>query len=171
MSIRERMQTNKVLGVSAAVSLLFIAAISFAIQFWPHKKPNLTMQYYTDDDGQTWFASPISQVPPFDHNGKTAVIAELYTYDNGSKTFCAYVSQYTPEAKQKLESAFADAQAKGQPLNTVPLLNDPYFVRTGMLVKALGANNEWIPYSDPRANQVFSIHSPDGSTVDEVFVY
>jgi hypothetical protein len=171
MSIRERLQGNKITGVVIGASLLFVAAIAIAIQFWPQKKPDLARQYYSVDDGQTWFSDEVSHVAPFDHDGKTAVIAEIYTYDNGNKMFCPYLAKYTDDAKKRLEAEIADAKAKGEPVDAVPLLHDSLFMRANTMVKLAGPNNSWIAYTDPRAAEVFSIHTPDGSAPDEAFVY
>jgi hypothetical protein len=169
--LRKGLADNKRVGVAVGIALILIAGVSLAIQFWPQRRPNLAMAYFTDDDGQTWFRDSLANVAPFDHNGKTAVIAEVYTYDNGNKEFCAYLAKFTPEAQKKLSAAIADAKAKGLPPNSVSLFHEPFFIRTGMMVKLPGRSNPWMSYSDPRASQVFSIRSPDGSAVDEVFVY
>jgi hypothetical protein len=171
MFIRSALGVRKGLSVAIGCGLLLIAAVSLAYQFWPQRKPNISMTYYSDDDGQSWFQDSSFKVAPFDHNGKTAVIAEVYTYDNGDKSFCAYLAKYTPAAKKRLETAFADVQSKGQLPNTVGLLHDRSFIQSGMVVKRPGRNNDWLPYSDPRANDLFSIRSPDGSAVDQLFVY
>jgi len=171
MDVRTTLNEKRQLSTVAAFGFVLLAAIVLAYQFWPQKKANLSQTYFTEDDGKTWFADSSYHVAPFDHNGKTAVIAEIYNYDNGSKTFCAYLAKYTPEAKKRLEAALADAQAKGQAPSSVTLYHDHGFIQAGMMVKLPGSNSSWLPYSDPRANDVFSIHSPDGSVVDQVFVY
>jgi hypothetical protein len=38
-------------------------------------------------------------------------------------------------------------------------------------VKKAGPGNSWIAYGDPKANEVFTIRSPDGTTIDQCFVY
>jgi hypothetical protein len=171
MSIRENLGKNRIVGVGIGVALLVLAASAIAVEFWPEKKPDLLMQYYTDDEGQTWFSDEVSNVAPFDHGGKTAVIAQLFTYDNGSKKYCAYLVKYTPDAKKRLDAAVADAKAKGQPASEIPLLHDPLFMRSNALVKLPGSGHDWVPFLDPSAIQVFAPHSPDGSAVDQVFVY
>jgi hypothetical protein len=171
MFIRSKLASEKTTGTFFAVGLIVVAAIALLYQFWPHKKADLSMAYYTDDDGATFFEDSSFKIAPFDHNGKTAYIAEVYTYDDGSKKFCAYLAKYTPEAKKRLEAAIADAQAKGQPPGSVSLFNDRNFVNSGMMVKLPGADKQWLAFTDPRASAVFSIHSPDGSAVDEAFVY
>ncbi|MGD0540206.1 MAG: hypothetical protein ABSB33_01685 [Tepidisphaeraceae bacterium] len=171
MYIRNTFSEKKKMSLIAALGLLLLAAVCLAYQYWPQRKANLALAYFTDDDGKTWFKESSYRIAPFDHDGKTAVIAKIYTYDNGAKKYCAYVAEYTPQAKQRLEAAVADAQAKGEPPSSVDLFHQRDFIVSAMQVKLPGDNNPWIPYLDPRANQVFSIHSPDGSVVDEVFVY
>ena len=86
------------------------------------------------------------------------------------KNSAPYLTQFTPEAKQKLEAALTEAKQKGQPPDSVALYHDRNFMQKGMLVKRPGAG-EWVPYDDPKAIEVMSIRSPDGSAVDQVFVY
>lgn len=171
MFIRKKLADDKRMGIAIAIVLLAVAALALAVQFWPQRKPNLALAYYSDDDGQTWFKDSAFRVAPFDHDGKTAVMAEIYNYDNGSKEFCAYLAKYADETKRQLEQAIADAQAKGLPPGSVALYNDRAFLNSGTMVKLPGSKNSWIPFNDRRATPVFSIHSPDGSQVDEVFVY
>ena len=50
--------------------------------------------FFTDDEGQHWFPDDRRKVPPFDHNGKEAVEAEVYKCDG--KTFVNHMKRYTP---------------------------------------------------------------------------
>lgn len=171
MGVREVLNKQRGLSTVMAAGLLVLAAAAMAWQYWPAAKPKLSQAFYTDDDGQTWFADSAYRVPPFDHNGKTAVLAQVYTYDNGSKQFCGYLVQYTPAAKRQLESALSDAAARGQPPGSVALFHEPDFIRSGMMVKLPGSSSPWVAWSDPRSAQVVSLHSPDGSVIDQAFVY
>jgi len=170
MDIRRSLQQKPIFGVAIAIFLVLMASAILARQYWPQKKANLSEAYFTDDDGNTWFNDSAFLVPPFDHNGRTAVFAEIYTYDNGAKKFCAYEAKYTPKAKKRLEAALADAQKNNQPPSTVSLYHDRSFITEGMLVKAPGSS-DWVSMADPQANSVCSIHSPDGTAVDQCFVY
>jgi hypothetical protein len=171
MGIRERLRQKPSLAAAAAVLFLVVAAVIVARTYWPEKKADLDQALYTDDDGQTWFADSKFRVPPFDHNGKQAVVAQVYSYADGKKQFCAYLARFTPEAKRQLEAALADAKRRGQPPGSVGLYRDRGFMSRGTEVKLPGPNGPWIPFSDPKALAVFSIHSPDGSEADQVFVY
>jgi len=171
MGIREKLKASPSVAAGAAAIFVLVAAAIVARSYWPEKKADLSQAYYSDDDGKTWFADSTFLVTPFQHNGKTAVVAQVYSYDDGKKEFCAYLAQFTPQAKQELEAALADAQKNGRPPGSVALYQDPRFMKEGTEVKLPGPDNPWIPYSDPRAQSIFSVHAPDGTTVDQVFVY
>jgi hypothetical protein len=145
--------------------------VIMARQFWPQKKADLSQSYFTDDDGASWYVDSEYLVPPVDHNGKTAVFAQVYSYAKGDKQFCAYMTRYSDSAKKKLEAAIADAKSRGQSPNSVSLFQDRGFMQSAIEVKKPGAGNQWINQSDPRAIDVISVHAPDGSAVDQVYVY
>ena len=171
MGLREKLKEKPSLALGAAVFFVLLAAGNLVNSYWPEKKADLYQAYYTDDDGQTWFADSAFLVPPFAHGGKTAVVAEVYTYDDGKKQFCAYVAQFTPEAKTELVTALANAKKNNQPPGSVALFHDHTFMRSGTQVKLPGPNHPWISYGDPKAQEIFTIHSPDGTPVDQAFVY
>jgi len=169
--IRQRIGEKKGAGVALGVGLILVAAIALAVQHMPEKKADLNQAFFTTDDGETWFADSAYRVAPFEHAGKEAVIAQVYSYAGGNKQFCAYLAKYTPEAKQKLEPAIAKAKANNEPPSSAALFRDHNFMKSAMLVKARGTTQPWVPMTDPKAQEIMSIRSPDGSEVDQVFVY
>jgi hypothetical protein len=171
MGIRENLAKNKNLSTSLSIGLILVAAVILAWHFWPEKKANLSQAFFSDDDGQTWFQDSVYLIPPFDHNGKTAVRAEIFTYDSGKKPFCAYLAKYTDEAKKRLEDSIAEAKKNGQPPNSASAFADPMYLRANLLVKKPGAGNPWVPSIDHSSAQITSIQSPDGSEVDQFFAY
>ena len=171
MFIRENMRQKKKLSLILAIAFLFVAGGVLAYTYWPAKQASLSLAYFTDDDGQTWFIDQTTNLAPFEHNGKTAVMAEIFTYDDGSKKFCGYLAKYTPEARQRLQAALADAKSHGQSPGSVALFHDHTFMASAILIKKPGSGNPWISQGDPKAGEVMNIHSPDGSAVDQYFVY
>jgi len=172
MEIRKTLEGKPVAGIGAAVAMVLIAGAIIAKQYWPEKKANLTLAYFTDDDGKTWYADNAYSVPPTNHSGKTAVFAEVYSYDGGSKQFCAYLEKYNPDAKKRLEASIAEAEKNGRPPGSAALFQDHWFMQSAIMVKSPGAGDDkWITGTDPAATQIMSIHSPDSSAVDQVFVY
>jgi hypothetical protein len=170
MEVRKAIQGKPVFGVGVAAIMLLLAGLIIAREYWPQKKPDPSRAYLTDDDGQTWYPESAFSVPPFDHNGKTAVFAEVFTYDGGSKQFCGYLQEYTPEAKKRLDASIAEAVKNGLPPGSARLFQDPGFMRQGVQVKSVGSGGRWIPIADPDATAVMAIHSPDGSALDNAFV-
>jgi hypothetical protein len=171
MFLREKLGEKNKLSMIAAVLFILLAVAVLAYTYWPAPKAKLGQAYFSDDDGQSWFAADTTKLAPFDHNGKQALMAEIFTYDNGSKKFCGYLEKYTPEAKAKLEAALAQAKANGQTASSVGLFHDPAFMQSAVLLKKPGAGNAWMSYSDPKVGDVLNVHSPDGSAVDQYFVY
>ena len=146
---------------------MLIAAAIVIHSYWPEKKPDVNQSLYSDDDGQTWFGDTYYRAAPFDHNGKTAVMAQVYSYDDGKKQFCGYLTRYTADAKAQLQAALDNAQKRGQPPGTISLYQNQNLMNQ-LEVKLPGPNHPWVHYSDPKAMEIRSVHSPDGSTVDKV---
>jgi hypothetical protein len=169
--IRQKIGEKQSIGVALGAGLILVAAIALAVQHMPEKRADLNQAFYTTDDGETWFADSAYRIAPFEHEGKTAVIAQVYSYAGGSKRFCAYLAKYSPAGKERLEAAIAKARANNEPPGTAAPFRDREFMQSAMLVKARGAGKEWVPIGDPRAGEIMTIHSPDGSEVDQVLVY
>ena len=169
--IRQKIGEKQSIGVALGIGLILVAAIALAVQHMPEKRADLNQAYYTTDDGATWFADSAYHIAPFDHSGKPAVIAQVYSYAGGSKRFCACLAKYTPQGKERLEAAITKAKSHNEPPGNAGPFRDRDFMQSAMLVKAPGAGKEWVPISDPRAQQIMTIRSPDGSEVDQVLVY
>ena len=172
MDIRRTLQGKPVAGIGAAVFMVLIAGVLLARQFWPEKKANVTQAFWSDDDGKTWYSDSAYLVPPIDHNGKPAVFAVIYNYDGGSKQFCAYLEKYSPESKKHLEASIAEAVNDGKKPSAAALFQDHTFMQNAVMVKSPGApESTWIYQTDPSVLNVISVRSPDGSAIDQVFVY
>lgn len=170
MGMRESMRKNPAFAAGGAALLVLIAGFFIARNYWPQKTGDLLQAWYSDDDGASWFADSVYKVAPFDHNGKTAAVAEVYSYADGKKQFCGYLMKYTPEAKRELEQALDAAKQQGRDPGSVSLYQSQSFMNR-TLVKLPGAGNPWVPSGDPKARDIRTVHSPDGSALDSVVVY
>jgi hypothetical protein len=78
MSIREACQRNPKIVTGVAILSLAIAMFMIFTQvkgeFGPENTE--TQAFYTVDDGKTWFVDEASKFPPFDKDGKVAVLAQ-----------------------------------------------------------------------------------------------
>src|SRR6478609_8126910 len=74
-------------------------------------------QFFTVDDGKTWFADDATKLPPFDKDGKQAVRAYVYRTAKG-KEFVNHLERFTANAKQAIEQAGkSGGSTRGPPKN------------------------------------------------------
>jgi hypothetical protein len=109
MAIREQLNGSSVAGIGAAAVLFGVSIAMFAYYHYhygsgSHGDPHY--EYYSDDDGQSYFTDSAFKFPPFDHNGKTANAALVF--DDGEKRFVAYLLRFTPEGQKELQDAYTN---------------------------------------------------------------
>ncbi len=170
MGIREKLNDNPrvTTGITAAIVVIALAFIIY--QLLPNRGPRIpTERFYSDDDGATWFADDINKIPPFDHNGKQAVRANVYQCGSG-KPFVAYLEKYDDKAKAKLEELQAKMKEVGNnppgPGQVPPGADFEEVSMTGIMVKKPGGGN-WVRQMDYQHSQeVTTIKCPDGKVDD-----
>jgi hypothetical protein len=157
LDIRQSMNENKPAAIVLTV-LAIVAAVVLGIWYSGPRRPVdfTTREFFSDDDGTTWFVDDGTKLAPFDHNGKQAVLAKVFQCGNG-KMFVGYLEKLSDDTRQKIEAA----RAAG-PVRSGPARAD----RTGfngILLKKPGAK-EWIKSTDPAAADVEKVTCPDGGT-------
>jgi len=117
--------------------LIAIAAILFASRAAPRDAGRAGVQdFYSADDGKTWFADSADKPSPFEKNGRHAYRAYVWKSADGKK----FVSH--------LERSVAAASA-------IPGAN--------LEVKKPGAGDDsWVKTSTPAAQKVMAPIGPDG---------
>ena len=109
--------------------------------------------FVTVDEGKTFFPAPAEQLPPFQHEGKTALRAYVFTC--GGKSFVGYLERYSDRAKQLMLESWKSQQATGRP----PSMNSEML--SGIEVKRPG-DATWVRHSDlARAAEIMSVRCPD----------
>jgi hypothetical protein len=156
MSLREKLNKSSSLTTIASVLIIILAVALMAWQFWPkgYKRTGYTEMYYTTDDGQTYFAADrLTNIPPFDKDGKQAVQAQVVRcgYD---KPFVGYMTRFNDQAKKALE----EAKAKGE--LTQDLMGN--YATQGEAKKP--GDTEWVPWLKLGETKVATIDCPDGKT-------
>jgi hypothetical protein len=163
MGVREKLNSNRVIGFLVAAILLAAATVQAAYFLWSAapKHQSATDAFYTDDDGRTYFTDSIYKFPPWDHNGKKANIAMVYSSSSGS--FVGYQVRYAAAARKELLDLYAKAEAGQCPLSDVNRLMTTQRVGVvGKEVKIRGAD-KWVPMASmPRP---IPVKAPDGSDV------
>ena len=98
MHVREWLHKNKHVSTIAACGVILIGIGATAYQLLP-ERPS-TQAWYTTDDGKTWFKDSNRKVPPFEYDGKEAVLAHVRECDG--KPFVGYMERYKPEGAKKM---------------------------------------------------------------------
>lgn len=160
MSLRELMDKNKQI-TTAAGGVLLVAAIALIIYQLSPEKPS-KYEWYSNDDGATWFRDSIRRAPPFDKDGKPAALVKVYEC-NGKK-FVASMTRFKPEAQKKM-AAFYEAEDHGQnpdPNSVIAYSNQVEYKRPG--------DKQWT--SDMAAyTSMLLVKCPDGSAQEPTIVF
>ena len=162
--MRVRAFFNRHPAATALVVLVLtaLAVASVVNQLRPQEEMRFIppKDFYTVDDGQTWFTDDIDKITPFDHAGKPAVLVRLFTCDGGKTRFVGYLEKLPDGALEKFRAA------RRLPADAVPEADD-VAAMVGSLVKRKG-EADWVPSSDPqRYAQVTQVHCPDGGGVPD----
>jgi hypothetical protein len=162
MGIREKLNDNPgvTTGVTAAIVVIAVAFIIW--QLLPSRPSIATKDYYTVDDGATYFKDDIKKVPPFVYEGKEAVRVRVFRCAKGGP-FVGYLEKYTPTAKKQLEAAQNPPPSgpNGPAPGFNPMMESE--MMNGRLVKKPG-DKKWVSQQDPAYQQVVDVKCPDGST-------
>jgi hypothetical protein len=159
MGVREKLNSSRTMGFVVAGVLLAMAAGQIAFFFRPQHHQSATGAFYTDDDGQTYFADNVYKFPPWDHDGKQANMAMVYSSASGN--FVAYQVRYTPAAQKELQDLYAKAQSGERPLADVNrLMTSEQIGIAGKDVKMRGTD-KWLPMT--RMPRPVPVKAPDGS--------
>ena len=154
MEIRRVLDENPSIATISTISVIVIALIAIFFEIKGKSKPSApTQAYYTVDDGASYFADDVNLVPPYMHDGKEAVRAQVLKGATG-KPFVVYLVRISTRAHSKLEKLVAE---KG---GSPEALTDD---RRDIEVKPpLALNAKWVPIDS--SGSVTDVHPPAGVT-------
>ena len=116
MGMRETLERKKGLSVGIAMVLIVLGVGGIVWQLMGRSndtRNNIPNEFFTDDDGQTFFTAKATNISPFDHEGKQAVKAIVYECDG--KKFVGYMERFTNEARQVMASGSPAPEVKPAP--------------------------------------------------------
>lgn len=131
MSFRDALNKQK-LPISIAAAIMLVVCGWFIVSNLTDNSQVLgSKQFFTNDDGKTFFIDSVQKVPPFEHEGKTAYIAQLFRCPQGGEPFVGYLERYAPEGQEILRKYYAQPdRAKAAGL-LFPVLNHTEIKRPG----------------------------------------
>jgi len=158
MPLRAFLNRHPVATVGVVVVLIALAVVSIVYQLRPPSDVALgpRKDFYTVDDGETWFVDDIDKITPFDHDGKPAVLVHLFTCDGGKARFVGYLEKLPDGAVEKYRARM------NFPASATPEADDVAEM-VGSLVKRKG-EMEWVASIDrERFEQITQVHCPGGT--------
>jgi hypothetical protein len=135
------------IGVGCGVVVLAIGLIVAQVMAGKHRYPSgPPSDYFSADDGKTYFTAGDDNVPPFDHGGQQAVRA--YVFQCGSEPFVGYLERFTPAYHDAVVAHGISAEA----------------LRYGREIKKPG-EDKWHAVTDMATeNKLTEVHCPNGGT-------
>src|SRR5262245_16299218 len=106
MGVREKINQAPLLAASVVV-----VALAGAVGFYFFRSAGQSgsggkqTDYFTIDDGKTWFPDDGNKLSPFMKDGKPAYRVYVWTCDGGKTKFVSNLERYTDEAKTAIEQA------------------------------------------------------------------
>jgi hypothetical protein len=164
MNLRETLNQKPGLAVGLTAGIIIVAALLIYFQVrTPSIDETPDQVYYTDDNGQTYFADDFNKVVPFDHNGKQAYRAEVFQCGN-DKPFVAIIGRHTPGGKDELQKYIDNPPKDSDGLIRMGI------DRRGLEVQKVGSNPKvWVFSGDYDAEKLReNIKCPDGSPAKPV---
>ena len=154
MTIRETI--NRRPGI-AGLGVVIIVAIAAAFSLHgvrPKALPGpITQAFYSNDDGQSYFADALGKPVPFDHDGTPAYRAYVYRCENSSRAFVGYLARQVGRDSAAVHStSTADAVSAGVHSSA----STP-----GTEVKRPGDHN-WVGLDSAEGAAIVNVTCPDG---------
>ena len=161
MGVVSRLNENKKVGVGVGAALIIIAVGLVALQLYGGNASSLkgsTKAFYTDDNGKSFFKDDISKIPPFDHNGKQALRADVFRCEDNHE-FVGLVYRFTDMGKKQMTNYLAQ-----HPRDPEGTLRTGIEMR-GMQVKKVGADEKaWAPNDEQYTERLRdSVRCPQGN--------
>jgi hypothetical protein len=160
VEIREKLNKNPLWAGLIAVVCLGILG---AVVFWPKEEQDQAVinysgkQFFTVDDGATYFVADVTNIPPFTHEGKTAYRVKVYTCEDG-KEIVSHLERYNEAALKRIRDM--DGGTIKHPVAALQYLDGAF----AMEVKKPG-DNQWLRRGHPQYDNILMATCPDGSPV------
>ncbi len=162
MGVREALNKN------GAAKVVIGALLVLGALWWLMSSTNVAGQgkpkaFYTTDDGATWFADDADKLPPFDHDGKKAVMCFVYKAGERGTPFVSHLQRFTPEGIKQIEDAKSSKEFNPVGFNSSQ--------RATVEIKLPKTGDKgWLPVNDPRALAIQQVKLPAGASGELIAV-
>jgi hypothetical protein len=156
MGVREKILQNAMASKIVAATVIVICGAVVLLELRSAGTPGFVLtatgkEFYSDDDGKTWFLDDAVKGSPFNHNGSQAYRALVCRCGDG-KPFVAFLAKYSDEQQAQIDKDHAVNPGQPSEAQMAPL---------GSLRKP--GETKWIDNSSPSISGYPAVPCPDGS--------
>ncbi len=116
MGIREKLNHHPSIGLGLVVIAAAVASFVIYRSIRASHPNRETLQFYTVDDGKSWFVDDADKIPPFEKDGKMAVKAMLFECAGAGEPFVGYLERYNDSAHKQMVDLKEKAKSSKQDL-------------------------------------------------------
>jgi hypothetical protein len=154
MGLRESLGEKKGMAIVAGAMLL-VAAVALRREAAPTAS---NQQFFSADDGRSYFTASVDSVPPFEHDGKPAVRA--YVFQCQGERFVGYLERYKEDARRLVLSNITGKSAAATPQQVAAVQQAQM---NGREVKRPG-EKQWVNLLSPEGAKVAAVRCPAGKS-------
>jgi hypothetical protein len=160
MGIVETINEKKRLSVGVAAGAIILAVLAIVWELNSNRLPGRMMKdFYSCDDGASYFVDDIDRIPPFDRDGKQAYRVHVFKC-SGNVPFVGYIERYTDRARAEL------VKLQANPPERVAQLSAD-IAAGGTEVKKPG-QTKWYSINSSDGADIIQPKCPDGGPVEGV---
>jgi hypothetical protein len=100
LQIREAINRHSAISTVVVICVLILGLVLIALELKGESGKPPKDNYYSTDDGKTWFVDSASKLPPFDHDGVPAV--RCFVFKGGNGKFVGLLEKYTDATRDQL---------------------------------------------------------------------
>ncbi len=155
--LRSRRSLNRNRPLVIAITFVaLICSTGFSLWYWHSTTVGAsgTPEFFSDDDGATWFTDDGTKITPFDHNGRQAVVAKVFRCRDGT-LFVGYLEKLSDDASLQTQSV----QATKKPAGGVQTAGST--TRISIMLKR-PHTGKWVRDDDPEALKIKNFTCPGG---------
>jgi hypothetical protein len=163
VEIRRHLNENpRIVGIIVGVLMLAALVVALTSSRRPAdavapQNPGTPKEYFSTDDGKSFFPEDARKLPPFDHQGKPAFRARVFKCGENGQPFVAFLERYADADRKRLEELLATDR---------PVPDEAVKLLARAEVKKPGRPG-WVKMTPGTAQQFNAVRTPrcpDGST-------
>ena len=163
MGIRESVNENPAITTGVTAGIILLALIFIVYQLFSGggaTGQTITQEYFTTDNGATYFEDDLGKLTPFQKDGKEAVSAKVFRC--GGEPFVGYLEKLDPKTLAALAKTPKTDQNNPESAMQMEMMK-----QQGRLVKK-PADAKWVQANSPDGMKSQAVQCPSGGKPEDL---